>query len=190
MKTYKCLKENGYSYSCYSLVPVRAQDILLIREWRNQQIDCLRQKVVLSVEDQQLYFNEIIWPSFNEIQPKQILFSILKDNHCIGYGGLVHIGWEDRRAEVSFLLNTEGVKDKELYRNDFSCYLHLIKTVVFDDLQFNRIHVETFDIRGFHISILEESGFKMEGRLKQHVLIDGHFIDSLIHGYLREYYYA
>ena len=33
--------------------------------------------------------------------------SFLKDNECIGYGGLVHVNWQDMNAEVSLVLNTE-----------------------------------------------------------------------------------
>ena len=44
---------------------------------------------------------------FETDQPYQILFSFLKNNEFIGYGGLVHINWEEKKAEISFLLNTK-----------------------------------------------------------------------------------
>ena len=65
----------------------------------------------LTVEDQDAYFENIISTLFDQEQPKQILFSFLKDNKFIGYGGLVHINWIDKNAEISFLMNTEEEKN-------------------------------------------------------------------------------
>ena len=90
------------------------------------------------------------------------------------------------KAEVSFLLCTYRVNDNELYRKEFSTFLNLIKQVAFKELQFRRLYSETFDIRPFHIKILEENGFKEEGRLKEHVLIRGKYYDSLLHGIIHK----
>ena len=169
-------------------MPIRRKDILQIKSWRNEQMNILRQKRKLTDLDQILYFKKVISKLYDADQPTQILFSYFHMKKLIGYGGLVHIAWADKRAEVSFLVETRRSKDSNTYKIDFSSYLTLLKQVAFDDLDLNRIYTETFDIRETHVSILEESGFKLEGVMKEHVLIDEKFVDSLIHAYLRKYY--
>jgi len=150
--------------------------------WRNAQLKVLRQREPLTPEKQERYYQGVILPSFAEKTPRQILFSYLHKEELIGYGGLVHISWEDRRAEVSFLVDPDRVGDSSIYSQDFSLYLSLIKQAAFQHLGFMRVFTETYDIRPHHISILESSGFQLEGRLKAHVWIDGKPVDSLIHG--------
>ena len=75
--------------------------------WRNEQIDYLRQTNHLTKQDQDNYFNKIIFKQFNHQKPSQILFSFYNKNKLIGYGGLVHINWAHKNAEISFLLKTE-----------------------------------------------------------------------------------
>ncbi|SFL45444.1 GNAT family N-acetyltransferase [Pelosinus propionicus] len=187
MKSYKCLKFDRYVSENYTLLPVREQDIMLIKDWRNSQLDVLRQKYILTEEMQRGYFETVVWPSFELEQPQQLLFSFLKQDVCIGYGGIVHISWEDRRGEVSFLLNSERVSASNVYHQDFLSFLNLIKQVAYEGLSFNRLFTETFDIRPFHISILEEAGFLCEGRMKQHVYLNDAFVDSVLHGHIRGY---
>jgi hypothetical protein len=187
MKEYTCLKKQLYSIDEFSMRPIQASDIESIRLWRNSQMEILRQKKELTSEDQVRYFNNVVWPSMQLPEPDQILFGFTKNGKLIGYGGLVHISWIDFRAEVSFLLDNELVGDSSLYREYFLIYLDLIRMIAFEGLDFNRLYTETYDIRDAHISILLESGFKLEGRMKEHVFIKGKFVDSLIHGYLKKY---
>ena len=184
------MKSQEYKFENYSLVSLRQQDIFLIKNWRNAQLDVLRQKNTLTNKNQKEYFKIRIVPTFTLTQPPQILFSYLLNNDCIGYGGLTNIDWDSKRAEMSFLVNPERTLEKKMYEKDFGNYITLINMVVFNDLQFNRLFTETYDMREIHISILENCGFNLEGRLKQHVIINGNYIDSLIHGFLKEYYYV
>ena len=156
-------------------------------KWRNEQIDVLRQNRLLTEADQDRYYREVVEPSFSEDRPRIILFSYLRDEDCIGYGGLTNIDWDSRRAEISFLVDTDRTRDLKVYREDFSVFLRLMKRIAFGALQFNRLFAETFDIRPHHIRILEDNGFRLEGRMRQHVIIRGRPVDSLIHGCLKEY---
>lgn len=188
MNAYTCLKRQVYTSGNLSLIPLREEDMTRIRLWRNGQMEVLRQSSLLGEDEQKRYYLEKIWPCFGMEQPPQVLFSYLEGQECIGYGGLTNIRWDSLRTELSFLLKTELAQDKPRYQSLFESYLDMIKQVVFDDLEFNRIFTETFDIRPLHIKILENAGFKREGVMKEHVQIGGKFIDSIIHGYLREYY--
>jgi hypothetical protein len=185
MKKYRCLKSNTLTENGYSLVPIREQDIQFIRKWRNDQIDILRQEKKLTKDQQVLYFDTVIKPSFVQKHPRLILFSLLLNDLCIGYGGLVHIDWIAKRAEVSFLNNTERSKKSLEYNNDFSNFLDFILKIGFDYLNLNKLYTEAYDIRPQTIKILERKGFELEGRLRQHVSIKGKYVDSLIHGVLK-----
>jgi RimJ/RimL family protein N-acetyltransferase len=186
MDIYRALSTNEFANDEYTIIPIREIDILEIKRWRNEQIDILRQRVILSDQDQKEYYHKHVVPGFSAIQPKLILFSFLERHTCIGYGGLTNIDWENKRAELSFLLQTELATNVQRYRKDFSNFLHLIKRVAFAELNLHRIFTETYDIRADHVLVLEENGFTLEGRLRQHAVVRGRFVDSLIHGCLRE----
>ena len=188
MNKYACLKEQFFKDGGYTLLPLRKEDIFLIMEWRNGQINVLRQKGLLTLDAQQRYYKEIISSTFIEKQPDQILFSFLLDSQCVGYGGLVHIDWEARRGEMSFLADTVRAMQREVYEEDFSHYIRLFKRAVFEGLDFRRICGETYDVREHHIAIMEKNGFILEGRLREHVFINGLYVDSLMHGCLKKDY--
>lgn len=182
MMQYSCLHKHQFDNGPYRVVPFRHEDIHLIKNWRNAQMDILRQSTLLTDADQETYYNNVVRSTFKEKHPQQILLSFLLNGKCIGYGGLVRINWTKKQAEVSFLVDTARAQDKEIYRNDFSNFLTLIKKIAFTDLHLKRLYTETYDIRPLHISILENNGFAFEERLKNHVHKDGKTMDSLIHG--------
>lgn len=188
MQEYICLKKNRFSLHNYSITPIRYEDIFRIKTWRNEQLNILRQNKILTDEDQEKYFRNFVSPLFAETNPSQLLFSFLLNNICIGYGGLVHISWEDLRAEMSFLVDPQRALNAELYRNDFSTFIELIKEVNFNELKFNRLFTETYEFREFHISILEQSGFRSEGIMRQHIHEKGKFYNSILHSILKEEY--
>jgi len=157
-------------------------------QWRNEQIDVLRQKKMLTKEIQIKYYNEKIFPEYKKKFSEQILFGLTNNNILIGYGGLVHISWEDKRSELSFLVDTKRAKNRKVYKQDFSSFIKLIKNYAFNVIKLNRLYTETFEFRTYHISILEKNGFILEGKMRKHVFYKGIFYDSLIHGVLRTDY--
>ena len=184
---YRCLtKKSCADESGYQLIPIRVEDLELIRLWRNAQMDVLRQQAFISQAEQDHYFKTQIAPSFEQEQPKQILFSFLLNNICIGYGGLVHINWQARRAEVSFLVDPVRAADFLCLQTDFFHFLQLLCQIAFTDLTFNRLCTETFVFREDHIEIMEKIGFQKEGILREHVYKKGRFYDSILHGLLRK----
>ncbi|WP_248929436.1 GNAT family N-acetyltransferase [Paenibacillus hamazuiensis] len=187
---YRCLQKPAYRFGDYEAVSLREQDIMSIKQWRNEQMAVLRQNKVLTDEDQRNYYQHVVLPTFDQEQPRIILFSFLYRGECIGYGGLTNNEWICQRAEISFLLNTARTTDRAGYRNDFTAFLTLMKKVAFEDLHFNRLFTETYDIRPHHVQILEDNGFVYEGRMRQHAVVDGRFVDSLLHGCLKEFYDA
>lgn len=162
---------------------VEPGDIEMIRQWRNAQMDVLRQFEPISPEQQTRYFTTHVWPQKQKAEPAQILLAIERDDALIGYGGLVHLSWADRRGEVSFLLTPELERLTELV-TIFAAFLALMKRLAFEDLGLDRLVTETFDHRTRHIATLEAAGFRREGRLRAHVVVENERRDALIHGCL------
>lgn len=185
---YKALTENIFSGNNYSILPIEMDDIESIRQWRNSQMEVLRQKKEISVDQQLNYFHAKIEPLFNEPRPTQLLFSFKYNEVLIGYGGLVNISWEDKRAEMSFLVDPQRAINKDQYALDFSNFISLIKELCFGEMHFNRLFTETYEFREFHISILEKSGFNIEGRFRKHIFEHGKFHDSILHSILEDEY--
>jgi len=190
VKSYRILPAPVYGLGAYGIAALRFEDMPSIRVWRNEQMDVLRQSKVLTEEDQTRYYENVIRPGMDMERPPMILFSYDRKGICIGYGGLTNLDWDSLRAEVSFLVATERTRDDRVYEEDFSHFLRLLQRVAFDELGLNRLFTETYDIRPGHVGILEAEGFRYEGAMKQHVRIDGRFVDSLLHGLLKEQYDA
>ena len=106
------------------LCPISKHDVEKIRIWRNQQILNLRQKKKITKEDQKKYFKKIIFKEYENIKPKNLIFSIKENSKLIGYGGLVHISWSNFRAEVSLLFKTDLEKNKKIKFFYFKIFLN------------------------------------------------------------------
>lgn len=180
---YRCLTEPAFHCDDYTLLSVRPEDIESIRQWRNSQMNVLRQDREITPEAQEQYYSREIWPTMQEDTPRQILFSFLHRGKLIGYGGLVYLNWQVRKAEVSVLFDLSDRTDG-LYREQLSAYLALLKKAAFGDLKLHRLWTESYDIRPLHIAVLEQQGFIFEGRLRDHEWIDGSYVDTLFHGCL------
>ncbi|MEZ7500363.1 GNAT family N-acetyltransferase [Flavobacterium sp. Arc3] len=176
---YQVLEKKLYSKGVFSLVPIRFEDRIKIMLWRNEQIYHLRQDKPLTLENQENYFNNIVSKLFEQEQPNQILFSFLENGKCIGYGGLVHINWIDKNAEISFIMQTNLEQNR--FDEIWSEYLNLIEKVAFSDLKLNKVFTYAFDLRPQLYSILSKTGYTEEARLKEHCLFDENYIDVLIH---------
>jgi len=179
MATYKVLNNQIFQLGQYSLVPIRKKDKYAIMKWRNEQIYHLRQDKPLTEVDQDAYYKNVVTNLYEQEQPNQILFSYVKDEVCIGYGGLVHINWIDKNAEISFIMNT--ILEKDYFEFHWKIYLNLIEQVAFEELHLHKIFTYAFDLRPELYTVLRNSGFEEDARLKQHCYYDHKFIDIIIH---------
>ncbi len=182
-RSYRCLKGPTFHLGIYSLVPIRYEDRYSIMQWRNEQIYHLRQADPLTEDDQNDYFDQVISKLFDQVQPNQLLFSYLENDICIGYGGLVHINWIDRNAEISFIINTD--LEREGFHRHWKVYLELIERVAFDELDFHKLFVYAFDLRPHLYEAIEAVGYWREAVLREHCLIQGKFKDVVIHSKIR-----
>lgn len=185
MNYYKVLSKQVYTAGNYSLVPIRMEDRFDIMKWRNEQIYHLRQSKPLTLEDQNHYFNNIVSKLFGKEQPAQILFSYLKEDKCIGYGGLVHINWIDKNAEVSFIMDTRLEKNE--FHKHWGIYLELLQKIAFEDLKLHKIYTYAFDLRPYLYEAIEAKGFEKEAVLKEHCLFEDKYLNVVIHSKINDY---
>ena len=182
---YSILKGFRGKLGTYETSSIQMEDSECIRKWRNEQITALRQNAPLSKTAQEKYFREVVNPQFDQKQPDQILLRFTNENQLIGYGGLVHLNWTDKRAEASFLLETERAKDLELYQSECKIFMNLLMICAFTVLGLNKISTEAYAHREFHVNALEQAGFTREGVLREQVKVDGHWVDSIIGSILK-----
>jgi len=179
MRSYKCLINTVISENQFHIEPLRDQDKYEIMEIRNQQLYHLRQSEPLTTEKQENYFATVVAGLFEQERPNQLLFSFFENDIFIGYGGLVHINWIDKNAEISFVMKTELEKDN--FAKYWSEYLKLIEKVAFHELNFHKIFTYAFDLRPHLYDLLLNCGFAEDARLKEHCYFDGKYLDVLIH---------
>jgi|TARA_B110001452_G_scaffold108979_1_gene90442 RimJ/RimL family protein N-acetyltransferase len=177
--TYTCLNKQIFTDELFSLVPIRWEDRYKIMQWRNEQIFHLRQNKKLTVEEQDKYFKNTIFKIFDQDQPDQILFSMLQGKNCIAYGGLVHINWEDKNAEISFVMKTES---QSLFFNKYwNQFLKMIEYLAFYELDFHKIYTYSYNVRPKLYKVLLTREFIKEGELKDHILIDNKYTEAMFH---------
>ena len=184
MRSYKILKQNVFEKDGYEIVPIRSEDRYNIMQWRNEQIYHLRQDKPLTKEAQDRYFDDVIPQLFHQDKPSQLLFSFLRNRKLIGYGGLVHINWVDRNAEVSFIMDTE--LEKEEFEWNWSKYLKLIEELAFEEMAFVKLYVYAFDLRPHLYTTLLNNNYFFDARLKKHCIFNGELKDVVIHSKLKE----
>ena len=181
---YKFLKRKLY-YKDFSIENLKKTDLEKLRVWRNAQRNVLRQNKILSKRDQKNYFNKYISKQSKKKFPEVILFAYKYKKELIGYGGFVYISWDNKRAEVSYLLKTEFTLDKEIYKFHTLIYFELIKKIAFKVIKFRRIFTETFVYRKNHIKLLEKVGFKKEGILRKHNIKNKKTVNVIVHSIVK-----
>lgn len=184
-KKYKVLKNKKYIHNKVFIQAVELHHLEKIRKWRNNQINILRQSKKITKTEQFKYYNKNIIKNKKSINPDNIIFTIYYDNKFIGYGGLVHISWMNKRAELSFLLNEKIKVHSKNFKIIFSDFFTLVKTISTLELNLTKITTETFSHRKKMLNYLEQNGFIKEGLLKKHYK-KLNYVDSILHSfYLR-----
>jgi RimJ/RimL family protein N-acetyltransferase len=184
MSSYKVLSKQQFLNGRHSIIPIRFEDRYDIMRWRNEQLYHLRQEEPLTKEVQDVYFVNVVSKLFDQKQPNQILFSFLENDICIGYGGLVHINWIDKNAEISFIMSTS--LEKDYFEIHWKTYLQLIEKVAFEEIKLHKIYTYAFDLRPRLYNVLEQCGFCKEAVLKEHCYFDKTFKDVIIHSRINQ----
>lgn len=185
---FSILSNKSFSDGAYTISSIEMSDAMPVMHWRNEQLDALRQKHPLTEECQSDYFEKVVKVEFSKALPDFLLLRFTHQKKLIGYGGLVHINWQDKRAEVSFLLETVRAKNIKQYNLELKIFLDLIKTLAFVEFDFNKITTESYSHRQHHVQTIEECGFTRDGILRDHTLLDGKWVNAIICSCLRSEY--
>ena len=175
---YKCLTQQEFSNAEYKLVPIRYEDRYEIMKWRNEQIYHLRQKEPLTAKQQDAYFENVVAKLCDQEQPNQILFSFLKNEELIGYGGLVHVNWNSKHAEISVLFNT--LLNKVSYKSLATIFICLIEEVGIK-LEMNKIYTYGYDFDDSRFEPVYKSGFILDALLHEHVVVNDKLVPVRIY---------
>lgn len=178
-RTYQCIRQHTFSNGPFSLSPLRDEDKYTIMRIRNEQMYHLRQSKPLTEADQEQYFREVVDRLFEDEQPMQLLFSFFDNGVFVGYGGLVHIDWINRHAEISFVMKTE--LESTHFETYWCAWLGLLEQVAFREAGLHKIFTYAYDLRPHLYPALEKSGFRKEAVLTDHCFFDGQFRDVIIH---------
>ncbi len=170
-------------YKDYGIRELRRQDLSLIKDWRNKQMDILRQNQKLTNDDQDRYWERI---SFGN--QERLLAIVDETGDLIGYGGLVHVDYVSQKGEISFLLDPKLSESDEEFLGIFTGFVKHMLNVGFGDMNMNRVVTETYVFRKRIILALEKIGFRKEGVLRENVYKKGHYYDSVLHAMLRREY--
>jgi hypothetical protein len=178
MRTYKVLTQPKFSNNDLTLVPLRFEDRYKIMDWRNEQMYHLRQKNLLTSQDQDEYFINVVSKLFELDKPDQLLFSILKNDVCIGYGGLVHIDWINMKGEISMIMATS--LEQMYFIQIWEEFLGIIKDIAMN-AGIIEIYTYAYDVRPDLYVALERSGFSLFNRILKEVKREEKNIDVVQH---------
>ncbi|WP_374764574.1 GNAT family N-acetyltransferase [Yunchengibacter salinarum] len=164
-----------------TLSPLSEADMMVIRRWRNDQMDVLRQDQPIGEAAQRTYYRTHVAPQYARAQPTQLLYAVHEGDALVAYGGLVHMNWYARAAEVSFLADTAIPHESDRHDGLFRAFLARLLDRA-ESLGLVRLTAELYDLRPRHGAALSDCGFKLERRHAGAVHIRGQAVDSLFYG--------
>ena len=185
---YPALSRPRYEAGSYALVPVRRADMEPLRRWRNDQRHDLGQDEEIPFAEQVLFWSEMVAPGQATPEPARMLFALLLRERLAGVGELAGIDWFHRRARLEVVLETSRAGRTAICRTETLLAVRLLQRIAFGELGLRRLTATSTPRRRHHQALLEECGFRPEGRLREHLCLDGEWHDLVLHGILRADY--
>jgi RimJ/RimL family protein N-acetyltransferase len=115
-------------------------------------------------------------------QPNRVDFAIEADGKYIGLCNLRDADLTDRRCELGIAIGDHDYWGKGYGRE----VIGLLLEYAFRHMNLNRVFLTTNSDNERAIRCYRACGFIEEGRLRQHVWIDGHYVDEIVMGVLRD----
>ena len=133
------------------LGPLDAKIAQEARLWRNEDLSALRTSRPLTAEQQAAWYARV------SVDPCERWWTLLEGGLVVGYGGLEHIQWEARIAEISLLI-APGCRSK----GHGTAAVDAILCEAFDTLNLHNVYGEVYDCneagRYFWNSVIERYG--------------------------------
>lgn len=156
---------------------IEKRDLPQLRDWRNDdrlRYSC-REYRLLSMTNQRDWLDHI--SRSREVE----MFGIVHLAKLVGVCGLCNINWVNRTAEISLFIAPDSWS-----RDVAAQALELLRQKAFGELNLHRLWVEVYEFHAAKIALLEEGGYVLEGRLREHTFKLGRYHDSVIYGLLGE----
>ncbi|MCL4263520.1 MAG: GNAT family N-acetyltransferase [Anaerolineae bacterium] len=128
------------------------------------------------------YFDE----GANKQNDDEVSFAIEADGRYIGHCGLGSIDPVNHTCELSIEIGEKGYWGQGYGRDA----IHLLLRYAFNHLNLNRVWLETHSENERALRCYRACSFVEEGRLRQHLWLDGRFVDRVYMGILRNEFFA
>jgi RimJ/RimL family protein N-acetyltransferase len=131
---------------------------------------------------------EVLLSQFEQIanDKESVSFSIEADGIYIGHCGLHSFNETARNCEMSVEIGDRSYQGHGYGRE----VIRLLLDYAFEHRNMNRVHLKTHSENERAIRAYKACGFVEEGRMRQHIWVRGHFVDSVLMAILKSEYEA
>ena len=117
---------------------------------------------------------------YPESTPTEMVFRIEHGKDLVGEIRFKSLRWFNRKAELSIIIK------KEFQKQGFGkSALKLIVDYAFNKMNLHRLEAEVIETNFPSIKLVEQLGFKLEGKLREAKYTEGGYVDILRYGILR-----
>jgi len=163
------------------LLPTNSEHIKLYIKWiNNPKVRKYSRNVMpITIEDAKQWSQ----PTKDEVK-KEVVFEIWhkKDKKPIGVGGLNHINWVNRNANIFLQIGDSNYWGKNIGTESSK----MIIDYGFKELNLHKIYAGIYAPNKPSSHIAEKHGFILEATLKDEIYIDGEYINSFRYYMLKE----
>ncbi len=166
------------------LTPLSNDDISILFNWINDRELVLYNASYKPIHEKQ----HREWFEIVQQRKDMIIFCIrlIETDKLIGTCQLHSIHNINRNAELQIRIGDISEQGKG-YGTEAVC---LLLKFAFKDLNLHRVYLHVFHNNLPAIRAYEKAGFVREGLLRKHTFIDGHYVDVVVMGVVREEFYA
>jgi RimJ/RimL family protein N-acetyltransferase len=158
---------------------IEREDLPQLREWRNKPElrRHFREYREIGTADQERWFER------TSADPNTLMFAVVDraDGRLLGAGGLCFIDWVNRNCDLSIYIGADGAYIDDRFAPDAA---RTMLRYGFDELGIHRVWVEIYDFDEPKKVLLDELGFQLEGRHREHHFAEAGWHDSLFYGLL------
>ena len=161
---------------------IERQDLPLFVAWLNDPE--VRQNLLVNIPLSQAqedgWFERTLTRSLEE-QPLGIEVRTPEGWRLVGNCSFFDLDWRNRCCEIGIFI---GVK--EFWGRGYGTQvMRLMLNYGFNTLNLNRVYLRVYESNPRGIRCYEKAGFRHEGRLRQAIFQDGHYIDLLMMSVIR-----
>ncbi len=120
---------------------------------------------------------------YPESTPTEMVFRIEHGEDLVGEIRFKSLRWFNRKAELSIIIK------KEFQKKGFGkSALKMIVDYAFNKMNLHRLEAEVIENNSPSIKLVEQLGFKLEGKLREAKYTEGGYVDILRYGILKNEY--